>query len=285
MTLSTGQDIVLKSGGRSAPIKDFPRAAVVGRGFESEAAAREVAEKAKRALLSCMVKNRMGVDFGDGKQRSVTTTLGLQMLEKEHGVPFRNDIHGIDIYQEVANLRFIHVDVQGQARKDAKHFAELFSQEFNKERTVTEKQLLATELYGSSWFDITSRSRFITLITAVEALLKAEKKADDAIQLIDAFMSTIERSALDDDLKKSLKSSIERLRYQSIGQAGRMLAERLLPTATFNGKPAASFFSHCYNVRSTIVHEGMIPTSVDIDQLVNQTEEFVSQLLIASLDS
>jgi hypothetical protein len=41
MTLSSGQEVVLKSGGRNAPIKDFPRAAVVGRGFASEAAARE----------------------------------------------------------------------------------------------------------------------------------------------------------------------------------------------------------------------------------------------------
>ena len=144
--------------------------------------------------------------------------------------------------------------------------------------------MLATELYGSSWFDITPRSRFITLITAVEALLEPEKKAEAAIQLIDAFMSTIEQSTLDTGLKNSLRGSVERLRYQSIGQAGRMLAERLLSTTTFDGKPAGPFFSHCYNVRSTIVHDGMIPSSIDIDQLVTQTEEFVSKLLIASLD-
>jgi hypothetical protein len=282
--LPTGQEISLKAGTKSKALKDEESPAIVGKGFASEADARNAALQAKRTLLYCMVQNRAGVDLGDGKQRGMATNEGLKMLQEQHGAPFRNDIHGIDVYEFTKNLKFIKVEANAVVGKNADRFSKLFSEEFPAQRVLSAKQILSAELYGSSWFDITPRSRFVTLVTAVEALLSPSSRSAEALEFVEEMQKKMEGLSIDADQKTSLRNSIGMLKTQSISQAGRQLAEKLLGTTEFDGKSAAKFFNHCYNARSKILHEGAPPSGVDIDQLVTPTEEFVSQLLLAHIE-
>ena len=281
-----GERIRLRSGAIGTPIKDHNQAAVLGGPYTSKDQARAAAEKSKRALLYWAIDQRLGIDFGDGKQRSIFTNEGLAMLEKEHGCPFRNDIHGIDVYEHVEKLKFVNFNVKATVGEYPPNLISTFQREYLNSRQLTEKQVLASEIYASSFFDVSSRSRFITLVTAVEALLEPLKHSDEVEALVEELKATTQKSKIDTPTRESIIGSLERLRHQSIGQAGRMLADRLISNEFFDGQSSADFFTRCYDLRSQILHRGTIEDdSVDIWHLANVMESFVAGLLLAALNS
>ena len=287
LALLHGERIRLRSDAIGTPIKDHARAAVLGGSYASEYQARNAAEKSKRALLYWAIEQRLGIDFGDGKQKSVVTNEGLAMPQKQYGYPLRNDMHGIDVYEHVEKLRFVKFDAKETVGKYPPKLIDTFQREYLNSRQLTEKQLLASEIYASSFFDVSARSRFITLVTAIEALLEPLKRSDEVQALVTELKATTQQqSMIDEPTKASIVGSLGRVRYQSIGQAGRTLARRLLPDEFFDGQSSVDFFTRCYDLRSQILHRGTIPEeSVDIGQLANVMETFVAHLLIAVLNS
>jgi hypothetical protein len=286
LVLPSGERIRLRSGNIGMQIKDCHQVAISGGPFPSEDQARDAAEKSKCALLYWAVESRVGIDFGDRRQRSFVTKAGLAMLEKQYGCPVRNDIHGIDVYEHVEKTRFAHVHGKGTVGKHPPKLVDTFRREYLHTRHLTEKQVLAGEIYASSFFDVSSRSRFITLVTAVEALLEPLEHCDEVIALVEELKGKTQRSTIDQSIKNSIIGSLERLRHQSIGLAGRSLADRLLPDEVFDEQSSADFFTCCYEWRSQLLHTGTIAReSVDIWHVANLTEGFVSRLLLSVLNS
>lgn len=286
LALQTGERIKLSSTVTGKAIKDDAAAAVLGGPYDSEGQARAAAERAKRALLYWAIEQRVGIDFGDGKQRSVVTNEYLAILQEQHGRLFRNDIHGIDVYEHDENLGFVGAHAKGQVGKNPPTLIETFHREYLNSRRLTEKQVVASEIYLSSFFDVSPRSRFITLVTAVEALLQPLVRSNEVQSLVAEFEATTRQSAIDRDTKESIFGSLQWLRCQSIGQAGRELARQLVPNELFDGQSSANFFTRCYDLRSQILHHGGIAQeSVDILHLANVAETFVARLLLASLNN
>lgn len=281
--LPSGIELTLATGQTGVLIKDCPRAVVTGKGFHTFEEAQAVAEKVKRILLYWSVKYRHGIDLGDGRQRSIATNAGLTLLEKEHGCPFRNDIHGIDIFEHQDNLKFVHVAMQATAQKHPQYLVQTFLEEIDSRRTVSPKQELACELYVSSWFDVSYRSRFITLVTAVEALIEQNEHPQGVADLVCSTRKVLEQLSLPTAVEASIAGSLERLKRQSISQAGRELVKRLLPDSQFQGMDAERYFSYCYNLRSQILHNGTPSDDIDMLQAANAAEEFVSALLLSSM--
>jgi len=284
LNLSSGEHITLVSAASGTPIKDHNRAAVLGKLFASEDQARAAAEKSKRALLYWAIEQRLGIDFGDGKQRSVVTSAGLAELEKKFGCPVRNDIHGIDIYEHVEKLLFASPNAKATVGKYPPNLIGTFQREYLNSRHLTEKQVLACEIYASSFFDMSSRSRFITLVTAIEALLESLKRSDEVEALVEEFKAKTRQSTVDEATRNSIIGSLELLKYQSISQAGRALVYRLLPNELFNEQSSVDFFTRSYNLRSRILHHGTI-LDEDIWHLANVMETFVNRLLLAALNN
>lgn len=281
----SGDRIRLRSAVTGTPIKDHPWAAVFGGPYASEDQARSAADQSKRALLYWAIEQRLGIDFGDGKQRSIVTNAGLAMLQEQHGCPFRNDLHGIDIYEHIDNLRFISVNANDKLGENPLNLIQTFHLEYLKGRQLSEKQILASEIYASSFFDTSARSRFITLVTAIEALLEPLKRSDEVQTVVAEFEAKTRQSTMDEPSKNSIIGSLQWVRYESIGQSGRALAHRLLPNELFEGQSSADFFTRCYELRSQTVHRGVITDkSVDMWQLANTMEAFVANLMIASLN-
>lgn len=79
--------------------------------------------------------------------------------------------------------------------------------------------------------------------------------------LVEELKATTQKSKIDKTTRKSIIGSLERLRHQSIGQAGRTLADRLIPNEFSGGQSSADFFTRCYDLRSQILHRGTITDS------------------------
>jgi hypothetical protein len=281
-----GERIRLRSGAIGTPIKDHNQAAVLGGPYTLKDQARVAAEKSKCALLYWAIDQRLGIDFGDGKQRSGFTKAGLAMLQKQQGCPVRNDVHGIDVYEHVEKLKFVRGDVKATVGKSPLRLIDTFQREYLHTRHLTEKQVLASEIYASSFFDISSRSRFITLVTAVEALLERPKRPGVVEELVKEFKAKTQLSNVNEQTKKSIIDSLGDLKRESITKAGRTLAGRLIPNELFDGQSSANFFTRCYKLRSQILHRGKAEDGlVDILDLANVMEGFVAKLLLAALHS
>jgi hypothetical protein len=286
LTLPSGERIKLKSSAIGKPIKDYAEAAIIGKSYTSEAQARAAAEKSKRALIYWAVKSRAGIDFGDGKQLSFFTKEGLALIQKRCNCPVRNDIHGIDVYEHDERTIFFKTDAKATVGKATPRLIETFQREYSNVKKISEKQILASEIYVSSFFDASPRSRFITLVTAIEALLERPKRTDEVKNLVNEFKNKTSKSQLDEATRKSIISSLKEIELQSISQAGCNLAQRLLPNEIFDGQSSDKFFSRCYHIRSRILHDGAISDeSVDIRQLANVMESFVNKLLLKLLNS
>jgi hypothetical protein len=286
-TAPGGTKLSLRSGARGVPLKNSDSIAICGGPYSSRDAAQQAARSAKAALLHWALVQRVGLDLGDGHQRNRATRKGLALLSQRLGFPVRNDIHGIDVYEADPGVaaRFFRLEVSAELTKDALAFRSEFVAIFEKRARVTEKQLLACEVFASSFFDLGHRSRFISLITAVEALLEQPKRPGAAQTLVDDLQCQIAASPLDAATKKSLSGATERMREESIGQAGRSLASALLRGRTYGGKPPAAFFAHCYGVRSGVVHDGAAPRAIDLLELANDAQSFVADLLVAAIEA
>jgi hypothetical protein len=283
---SEGQCIRLAAGPRGTPIKASSNIAIIGGPYSSAEDAAQVATQARESLVTWAVRQRLGLDFGEGILRTVITEFGKQYYQRELGHPVRADRLGIDVYESEEGLRFVSQDMNLEILKNVDTFIEHMRQTLSAPLGLSEKQMLAAELYSVSFFDGSFRSRFITLVTAIEALLEPPLRSNEIQGFVKETKTKANELVADALIKQALISNLERLRYDSIGQTGRALAERLLGDKEYEGLKAGRFFSLCYSVRSEIVHNGKIPDPAsDLLRLSNSLQTFVADLLLASFES
>lgn len=284
LALPAGVGIKLLTGLSGTPIKDHARASVRGGPFFSIEEARAAAEKTKHALLYWSVEQRLGIDLGDGRQRSIVTKAGLALLQEQFQFPIRNDTHGIDVYERVDNIKFVSLNADFHVGKHPGGLVQSFEREFVCARRLTDKQILASEIYSASFFDVSHRSRFITLVTAVEALLEPVRRSESVQALIGNMEFITRESAIDESTKEAIVSNLQWLRDDSIGESGRTLSRRLLPDRRYDNRSSWAFFTLCYNLRSQMLHRGKVEDpKLDMLSFANTLEGFVSDLLLASL--
>jgi hypothetical protein len=96
---------------------------------------------------------------------------------------------------------------------------------------------------------------------------------------VQSLIEATEQSGLGKSETDSIKGSLSWLFNESIGQAGRRLAKTLEPRRYKDEAPAA-FFTHCYEMRSGLIH-GIhpLPTRNEIDAWAAPLEVFVANLL------
>lgn len=266
--------------GEDGPISGSSRMKLYGAPFSSESEAWESALKSRSALLIWAVSHNIGIDLLD--YDGTPGNAGGTYFHEGMGIHFREDKKGIDVYETSGEMgRLRGGDVNFSITKSTDVFAEAFRANYNKALSVDDRLRLACELYCVSFFDTSDRTRFITLVTCIEALLTPSQRSAGAVALVDEAIESATAAELDSEERKSLLSGFERLRKESIGSAGsRLASETLGSKPTFDGKTAGKFFKYCYRVRSEILHSGK-PSSAEMDiaNLTGNCYRFVGELL------
>jgi len=148
---------------------------------------------------------------------------------------------------------------------------------------ISERDLLALHLFGASGFEISIRSRFLSLMLSIESMLEPAKRSTSAIEIVENTIAIVKsRNDLSCQERDSLQGSLNWLKNESISLTGKKLAHSLLPDNTYCEMPCEKFFKHCYQVRSNLVHTGS--PKIDEDQfgkVAANLEVFVSDMLTA----
>lgn len=207
------------------------------------------------------------------------------MLEQETGRRVLNDTHGLMVYETEPKAMFAgagNPDFIRGVPED--RFTRVVRAAFTDPEPLTPEERLAADLFGVSFFQDNADSRFLLLMIAYEALLDPPQRPQEAVQLVDSFIATARESLLEDSDKASLIGSLEWLRNESINRTGRRLAQQRLGDRMYADSEPADFFSHCYGLRSKLVHGSQpAPTRNEIGSAAAALEIMVGDLLAGSL--
>src|SRR5439155_5042449 len=124
MRLPDNVPIRLRAGSRGTSIKASNEIAILGRPYVSSDDARKAGELCRNAVLLWAIRERIGIDFGDGFQRLSLTEFGKLAYKQQKDATVRNDQLGLDVYASSGNPVFVMRDVQLGLGKNAETFSQ-----------------------------------------------------------------------------------------------------------------------------------------------------------------
>jgi hypothetical protein len=234
--------------------------------------------------MLALVRVRVGADFGACAAKSVFTNHGLAWAAQQVGQRVLNNIHGLMVFSSEPPPKFVlsSMDLTRSVRVES--FQRAFESAIALRPVLNDREKLSLLLFNSSFFQRAPDSRFLLLIMAVEALLDPAPRVGEARAHVDSLIEQTRSSSLSEDEKNSLIGSLRWLKNESISRTGRRLAAERLGGKSYDSKLAPDFFTHCYHLRSKLVHGNPpIPTFEEIGAAAANLEVFVSDILTCHL--
>ena len=266
---------------RIGPIAEATRLILTGSGYESEAAAIAAGELWRARLMRAFAALNVGADFGGEQTPSGgVTPAGLAMIAP--GRRALNDPPRLWAYEAEAEEPMFLSANPVTPQVSSPH-ARLEAAMANAAATggLTHENQVAYSLFSGS-FGLAPEARFALLMAAVEAMMDATKRPDEALTLIEQWKEQVRASPLQPDDAKSLINAMAFLRIDSISVTGQKLASTL-ERGQYGGLAPVQFFKRCYTLRSRLMHgQHPIPTPAELGPAGAGLERFVADLLTIS---
>lgn len=274
---------ILFSAVGSKDLKSAKQIAVKGGPFTTEEEALAAGERARRALMLCLTRMRIGASFGLDEPRSVLTNYGRQYFEQQLGQRVLQDLPQVIAFDDNVPTKFARLNMRPVVGKPPDQLQRVFRSALDLAPEFSEREQLALELFGTALFEQSERARFVTLMIAIEALLEPKERSSKAIEMVESFAKQVQANTeLSKSERDSLFGTVRWLKLESINRTGRNLAGEALAGHQYLGMTPDSFFKLCYEVRSEIVHTGAVRSDgADIKQLAPELECFVADLICA----
>lgn len=126
--------------------------------------------------------------------------------------------------------------------------------------TLDPKTLLSMEIFPSSSLEASDRAAFLTAVSALEPLTKAQPLGEPVDAFVDGCLVSLRAAPIDQPHRASLEGRLNELRHESVRQALRRFMTTRLPD-----RPAAAELADAaYKLRSELIHEGQL-SDYDVD--------------------
>lgn len=279
-----GERVTLRPSADGVHLRDTEWLSVRGESYETREQAQEAAAIWGTRLRLAFSLLRMGADFGLRAPRGGLTEAGLKMVEESSGRRALNDVHGVTVFECDPPPVFASVSAEGKVGKPVQRFLGLLSAAAETDPTMSAKEELAFDLYSASFFERSADARFLMLMMALETLIEQEPRGETvAAHVARLVVATKEADDIPQTERESLIGSLRGLEQESVGQAGRRLAESL-GEREYMGEAPRSFFNRCYELRSALVHGHYPrPEAGEVGTRAANLEGFVGDLLGAAL--
>ena len=266
---------------RIGPIAEATRLILTGSGCESEVAAIAAGELWRARLMRAFAALDVGADFGgDQTPSGVVFPAGLAMLAP--GRRALNDPPRLWAYEAEPEEPIFLSPNPVTLQLSSSHAAlEAAMADAVATGGLTQENQVAYSLFSGS-FGLAPEARFALLMAAVEAMMDAKKRPDEALTLIEQWKEQVRATPLQPDDATSLINAMAFLRTDSISVTGQKLAGKLEPKQ-YGGLTPVQFFKRCYTLRSRLMHgQHPIPTPADLGPAAADLERFVADLLTIS---
>ncbi|WP_166371990.1 HEPN domain-containing protein [Psychromonas sp. SA13A] len=268
-------------------ISESTRFFILSGGFYSENDALLAGTTMKNSLLCFAVKCRIGIDLGKNK---ASCFLGDSIREaqfRESGIRLEPDVHGLSVYSEEHPISYVFSPRMNSIRnaKDCSLFSNEICSLFSSGKKISNKVLLAMELVTASFFETSSRSKFLTLVLAAEAILVIDSKNEKVKAVVKELISVVRSTELSESEQNSIAGSLKWLKKDSISLSLKKMAIEYLSEKQYNGVDSHIFIKECYDARSKLVHEGGVDESkYNISRLASAMEVYMSDMLLAIIE-
>lgn len=203
-------------------------------------------------------------------------------------VEVKGENREVRVFEEARVTDRLHVELipsQDRLVQVYRHFQELAKSE--------RSALIAlAELYSVSWHEQFDRSRFITLVSVIEALLPAAETIpevqgilDESVRLISEAQSALAERPLSPEAQAAerrmvqLRNRLEDLRRESIRDRLHRLATRLQPQV----EDATRTIEEIYALRSSMLHAYLSADPTQLPQLTEAARQVAETLLRSEL--
>jgi hypothetical protein len=260
--------------------------ALIGEPYPSFLTCIQSALRAKQSVVKWALRRSIaGIDFGPGSLSEGDSDIGGDSV----GISKAERLMAAGVAIERIDSHSLHFIIHMLPTRDVRidSFTNDFRGDFPEIDTVNPKLVVSIELYLLSLLNTDERTRFVTQVTAIEALLERSKEGARLIELVQKLKAVLATFCdPNSDEAVIVKNALGRAKQESITKAGKRLVNELLGSKDYEGIPAATLFDRMYEVRSQIVHNGL-PKQLDpgdFRMLCNLTSGFVRDVLDAAID-
>jgi len=220
-------------------------------------------------------------------------------LERSLGLPYRGPVHGLAnsnfpvAYPSSKQLRFCTVgDATLTVGTPAKQVLDVALEGHLIRRgmpvSLDEKYQTALDLYAAYSYEQTSNAKFLTLMLALECLLTPSPRHPVAREVLDGWRPELEarRNAYlpGSDEYVALDSILRELIFKRTDSLRRQVRTLVKESLAAVNDPRADALSsravEIYDARSTLVHEGALP-SRELGQITQDAKEITESVLRA----
>ena len=244
-------------------------------GFGSAAEAEAAGMRVKTALMLAGILLGVGIDVGNDQPVGPQFTRADGQKDER----LQPQVHGLQVVPDIEGLTFGALRFgRPVTRIQPAHLQKRVAESYALRKPLTKKQVLAAQLYNQSHFHSFDAVQFLTLISAVECLVKPSSRSPAAVQLIERMIQ-LDKTSLNEEEAESLNSGLRNLKSESIGSTCRALVRKHC------GDSDAKAFKRMYDIRSKLLHNGEPPSGTDFDVEVGKLDILVRKLLVRHLSS
>lgn len=270
---------VQPSAGRDDLISAATSLVIRGEGYDEPEVALREGERWRDALQASFARMSIGADFGDRAPRSHWTEAGLQLVGQQVGSRVLNDQPGVMVFECTPEPRFVGGTVRAVVTKSGERIERVVDAAASSGPHMGDRERLSFDLFSASFFQPAPDGRLLMLMMAIETLLELQPRPAVSVAHVEQLISLTREASLEKSEIQSILGSLEWLKDESIGQAGRALVRTLDPRQ-YMGVSAAKFFTKCYDMRSALTHGKLPrPPAQDVDLLASNLETMVGHLL------
>ncbi len=274
-----GGPVTLQSAKQETPIDNAVDFVLRSAQFETEVEANECGGKLESSIALVGVSRAIGLDSGERFGGGGITKYGAKLLIPDCDV--LNDRPGLTVYEDKVSTRFFSMTASFRKTTPAEIIRRDFARFFGASARLSQRQLLSAQLYCASQFEAL-RTRFITLVMAVEVLAERSRRSEGALLFLNDVDAQLIASHLSDEEKSALRSGLRDLREVSIGRSGRNMIARFLAGRTYGGSDGSAFFGKCYRIRSELVHDGHAEQPDAVRESLGELDRMVADLILAN---
>ncbi|PKQ33916.1 MAG: hypothetical protein CVT61_13875 [Actinobacteria bacterium HGW-Actinobacteria-11] len=262
------------------PLKDASRITFRGSGYATPDAAERRGTHLCFALRLAALRAGVGLDF---MERQSFLSLSSHALEAANAaapenVRAINEHAGVHVHRTDEQLVTFEAHGVGHISTPRASVVSHFEDAL-REAVPTERARLAFDLYSQSSHARGTDARFLTLVSAVEALVAPGEVPAEEQELLAELARQIENSSVIEDLgrRAAMANRVRGLRRETVRSAGLRLVQQLEPRR-YAGMTPVKFFDRVYELRSRLSH-GDAPPWRDVGDVASDLWLFVRDLI------
>lgn len=277
--LVAGHPVVLSAHDKAKKIMDSDWLVMNARGFQSEHEARSFAARLKVAAEFASAAVRFGVDTGIDTPTSGFGRAVKELLLKEHDVIVRDNVHGIDVFEDDPRVRISSFAGNLTVRASPESFLTGLDQFFEATDRVTQKAREITLLLNYALMRTDPVAQIVFAFSAVEMLGQGQSWSEGQRALLASLAEQAKASPhISDAEREEVSAAISKgLHKLSLRQGVLRLLDEL--GLGHLRKP----WDDLYGQRSTLVH-GLAPKpGADYNSLAFEVTSLCGHILLTAI--